>query len=63
MPIRLRSLLVDGRRPLVRLPNSVRSYRIDEIDAYNAKLVCPTTGQRVTVDTQGYVFEQKEIGR
>ena len=63
MPIRLRSLLVDGRRPLVRLPNSVRTYRIQDIDAYNAILVCPTTGARVVVDTQGYVFEQREITR
>lgn len=61
MPIRLRTLLIDGRRPLIRLPNSVRTYRIQEIDAYNAVLICPTTGARVVADTQGYVFEQKEM--
>ena len=64
MPIRMRQLLKRSRkgdRIELRLPCSVRTYRVESHDAYTAKVVCPTTGQRVVVELDQFVFEQKGV--
>lgn len=63
MPIRMRQLLKQskkGKRIELRLPCSVRTYRVESHDAYTAKVVCPTTGQRVTIEVDQFVFEQRD---
>ena len=63
MPIRMRQLIKQskkGQRIELRLPCSVRTYRVDEFDAYTAKVYCPTTGQRVTIELDQFVFEQRD---
>ena len=63
MPTKLRKLIRDRTRGSaieIRLPCSVRAYRVIDHDAYNVKLVCPTTGQLITLPIDSIVFDQGE---